>query len=154
MKKNHPIQKLHNNVSTSYSIRLDARPRYELVEVGQTLPVSFSSSKTMILDIPSSGTEASNYPEGERGKKYRLHFNGFDQLHGIPGDIWDISNGTNLGQFISAWGPNYRYISRFVIPNGTLITDAETGTQYKVKALNGEAYLLGKSVDDVKAILG
>ena len=152
--KRYCTQKLHNNVSTSYSIRLDARPRYELVEVGQTLPVSFSSSKTMILDIPSSGTEASNYPEGERGKKYRLHFNGFDQLHGIPGDIWDISNGTNLGQFVSAWGPNYRYIARFVLPNGTLITDAETGTQYKVKALNGEAYLLGKSVDDVKAMLG
>jgi len=147
-------EKLRNNVNTSYSIRLEARPRYELVEVGQTSPVSFSSSKTMILDIPSSGTAANNYPEGERGKRYRLHFNGFDQLHGIPGDVWDISNGTNLGQFVSNWGTNYRYISRFVLPNGTLITDADTGTQYKVKALNGEAYLLGKSVDDVKAALG
>ena len=146
--------KLRDNVSTSYSIRLEARPRYELVEVGQSSPVTFSSSKTMILDIPTTGTAASNYPETERGKRYRLHFNGFDQLHGIPGDVWNIVSGTKLGQFVSSWEPNYRYISRFILPNGTLITDSETGTQYKIKALNGEAYLLGKPVDDVKAALG
>lgn len=152
--KRYCIDKLRNNVTTSYSIRLEARPRYELVEVGQSSPVVFSSPKTMILDIPSSGTAASSYPEGERGKRYRLHFNGFDQLHGIPGEVWNISTGQPVGQFVSSWNASYRYIARFVIPDGAIITDSETNTQYKVKALSGEAYLMGKPVNDVKATLG
>ena len=40
------------------------------------------------------------------------------------------------------------------MPDGTTLTDAETGTTYKVKALRGEAYLKGKSVDSVKSLLG
>ena len=87
-------------------------------------------------------------------KKYRLHFQGFGQLHGIPGDVWNVDTGVKQGSFVNAWNNSFRHISRFIIPDGTLLTDSESNIQYKVKALNGEAYLLGKSIDDVKATLG
>jgi hypothetical protein len=47
-----------------------------------------------------------------------------------------------------------RRVSRFIIPDGTLLTDSQSGIQYKVKALNGEAYLLGKDISAVKSTLG
>ena len=90
----------------------------------------------------------------DRGKKYRLDFNGFTELHGIPTDVWDISDGTNKGPHVSSWASTYRNISRFIMPDGTNLTDVETGTTYKVKALRGETYLRGKSVDSVKTLLG
>ena len=146
------INQIREKVTTSYSVRLEANPRYVLTDAGT--PVPFSSPKTLVLEIPETGTVAANYPASERGKKYRLHFQGFGQLHGIPGDVWNVDTGIKQGSFVNAWSGSFRHISRFIIPDGTLLTDPESNIQYKVKALNGEAYLLGKSISAVKSTLG
>ena len=75
----------------------------------------------------------------DRGKDLRLEYGGFGDLHGIPGYVLDINTGESLGQYFDGdWKDNYRYISRFIIPTGSEVTDKVTGTKYKVKALNGE----------------
>ena len=146
------INQIRAKVTTSYSIHLESNPRYVLTESGT--PVVFSSPRFLSLEIPASGTTAANYPASERGKKYTFDFRGFGELHGIPGDVYNIDTGANLGSFVNSWTSSMRRISRFVIPDGTLLTDSQSGIQYKVKALNGEAYLLGKDIPAVKSTLG
>jgi len=141
-------------VLTTYSIQIRNEPTYDLIDTSTNAVVEFSSRRTLILEIPEANTASTNYPTSELGKKYRLDFNGFGHLHGIPYDVWDLSDGTNKGPHVSSWENTYRTISRFIMPDGTTLTDAETGTTYKVKALRGEAYLKGKSVDSVKGLLG
>ena len=71
-----------------------------------------------------------------------MEYGGFGNLHGIPGNVIDINTGENLGQYFDGdWKPNYRYLSRFIIPSGSELTDKASGLSYKVKALNGEEYL-------------
>ena len=139
---------------TTYSIQIRNEPTYDLIDTSTNAVVEFSSRRTLILEIPEANTASTNYPTSELGKKYRLDFNGFGELHGIPYDVWDLSDGTNKGPHVSSWENTYRTISRFIMPDGTTLTDAESGTTYKVKALRGEAYLKGKSVDSVKSLLG
>ena len=142
------------NVLTTYSIEVRNEPTYDLIDTSTNSVVVFSPRRTLILEIPEANTASTNYPTSELGKKYRLDFNGFTELHGIPTDVWDISDGTNKGPHVSSWANTYRNISRFIMPDGTNLTDVETGTTYKVKALRGETYLRGKSVDSVKTLLG
>ena len=131
---------------------MESNPIYVLTESGT--PVVFSSPRFLALEIPASGAAAANYPASERGKKYTFDFRGFGELHGIPGDVYNIDTGDNLGSFVNNWTSSMRRVSRFIIPDGTLLTDSQSGIQYKVKALNGEAYLLGKDISAVKSTLG
>ena len=87
----------------------------------------------------------------DAGKNVRLEFGGFGDLWGIPGEVIDTITGESLGEFHSGeWKDSYRYVSRFIIePYNSVdpvLTDPNDDTKtYKVKALEGEEFLLNKT---------
>ena len=94
--------------------------------------------------------DATNYGD-DAGKNVRLEFGGFGDLWGIPGEVIDTVTGESLGEFHSGeWKDTYRYVSRFIIePHNNVdptLTDPNDDTKtYKVKALEGEEFLLNKT---------
>ena len=48
-----------------------------------------------------------------------------------------------MGEYVQEWKDNYRWVQRFQIPDGSILTDSE-GTEFLVKALRGEEWLAKK----------
>ncbi len=125
-----------NKTLTTYNIMMEVAPAFEIYDEAGS-KVSFDPPKMLYFQVP----DTSEYGN-DRGKDLRLNYNGFGDLHGIPGYVIDINTGESKGQYFDGeWMDNYRYISRFIIPTGSEVTDKVTGTKYKVKALNGEEFL-------------
>ena len=115
---------------------MEMAPAFEIYnEAGSK--VTFDPPKMLYFKVPDTEEYGS-----DRGKDLRLQYGGFGDLHGIPGYVIDINTGESKGQYFDGeWQDNYRYITRFIIPTGSQVTDKVTGTTYKVKALNGEEFL-------------
>jgi hypothetical protein len=125
-----------NKTLTTYNIMMEVAPAFEIYDEAGS-KVTFDPPKMLYFQVPD--TEA--YGK-DRGKDLRLEYGGFGDLHGIPGYVLDINTGESLGQYFDGeWKDNYRYLSRFIIPPGSEVTDKSTSTKYKVKALNGEEFL-------------
>ena len=129
--------KLHSDKTlVTYNMMIEVQPSYEIFDSGNN-KVAFDPPKVLYYQVPDGlayGDDA--------GKDLRLDYNGFGELHGIPGEVINIQTGESFGQYYDGgWDDNLRYLSRFTIPNGGEIRDKTTGTIYKVKALNGEEYL-------------
>ena len=77
---------------------------------------------------------------GNDGKKFILDYHG-DHLGGIPGSVIDIETGVNYGEYVTEWKDTYRWVPRFTIPDGTLLTENTSDKKYKVKKLRGEQWL-------------
>ena len=125
-----------NKTLTTYNISMEMAPAFEIYnEAGSK--VTFDPPKMLYFKVPDTEDYGS-----DRGKDLRLQYGGFGDLHGIPGYVIDINTGESKGQYFDGeWKDNYRYLSRFIIPPGSLVTDKVTGTTYKVKPLNGEEFL-------------
>ena len=85
----------------------------------------------------------------DRGKKIRLKYEGFGELHGIPGHVIDTRDGSVVGQYVNSWENYYRYVQRFTMEPSVgnaepTVTDKD-GTVYKIKALEGEEWLAAKN---------
>ena len=132
------LDKLWSNKSlTTYNFVFELQPSFEIYDSGGNT-VAFDPPKMLYFSVPDNATL---YRE-DAGKSLRLEYGGFGNLHGIPGNVIDINTGENLGQYFDGdWKSNYRYLSRFIIPSGSELTDKASGLSYKVKALNGEEYL-------------
>jgi hypothetical protein len=125
-----------NKTLTTYNIMMEVAPAFEIYDEAGS-KVTFDPPKMLYFQVPD--TEAYG---NDRGKDLRLEYGGFGDLHGIPGYVLDINTGESLGQYFDGqWKDNYRYLSRFIIPPGSEVTDKSTSTKYKVKALNGEEFL-------------
>ena len=132
------LDKLWSNKSlTTYNLVFEVQPAFEIYDSGGNA-VAFDPPKMLYFSVPN---DVDAYGE-DAGKNLRLEYGGFGDLFGIPGNVIDISTGENLGQYFDGqWKENYRYLSRFIIPNGAEVLDKVTGSTYRVKALNGEEYL-------------
>ena len=132
------LDKLWSNKSlTTYNLVFEVQPAFEIYDSGGNA-VAFDPPKMLYFSVPNN---VDAYGE-DAGKNLRLEYGGFGDLFGIPGNVIDISTGENLGQYFDGqWKENYRYLSRFIIPNGAEVLDKVTGSTYRVKALNGEEYL-------------
>ena len=129
-------QQLFQNPNlTTYQIQIDTQPAYALIDASGD-PVVIASPKTLYYDVPD---DEEAYPR-DAGKRISLEFAGHGELRGIPGFVYDQATGEDLGEFVREWKPTYRYINRFNIPDGGMVTDTE-GTEYFVKALDGEEWL-------------
>ena len=83
------------------------------------------------------------------GKKYKLKFEGYGELHNIPGRVVNTCTGQVLGRYVNGgWNQCYRYIHEFIIPDGSVLTNA-SGEDLKVRALRGDEYL--KKLDSIPA---
>ena len=132
------LDKLWSNKSlTTYNLVFEVQPAFEIYDSGGNA-VAFDPPKMLYFSVPN---DVDAYGE-DAGKNLRLEYGGFGDLFGIPGNVIDINTGENLGQYFDGqWKENYRYLSRFIIPNGAEVLDKVTGSTYRVKALNGEEYL-------------
>ena len=128
-------QKLFESVSlTTYQIQVDVQPSYVLLDAGGNV-VTISPPRTLYYEVPDD----TRYGR-DAGKRLSLEFAGHGELRGIPGFIYDVATGQELGQFTREWKDTYRFINRFNIPDGDVVTDAD-GVDYYVKALDGEEWL-------------
>jgi hypothetical protein len=153
--KRYCSHKLWEDVNVKYNISLETRPNYEviyansvdtdsegaLVTVGEV--VQIDEPKTMYYEVPATvDANGENLFGKDAGKRVRLEFNGHGNLYGIPGFVYDTATGEDLGEFVNGWKDTYRYLSRFVIPDGGEIEDGvDSSIKYKVKALDGEEWL-------------
>ena len=125
-----------DKVETTYQIVVEPQPVFEIFDSGGN-PVAFDPPKMLYFSVPDEAA----YGE-DAGKNLRLEYSGFGQLYGIPGEVVDINTGEKLGQYFDGeWKDFYRYLSRFLIPEGGELTENVSGLRYKVKPLNGEEYL-------------
>jgi len=121
-------------ITTSYSVRLETYKQYEIKNTdGSNL--AFAEPKTLYFTAPDTDKFGD-----ERGKKFRLELNG-DYLGGIPGSVIDISTGEDKGEYVEEWNDNYRWVQRFIIPDGSVLTQNTSTDTYLVKALAGQEWL-------------
>ena len=64
-----------------------------------------------------------------------------DYLNGVPGSVIDISTGEDKGEYVQEWNENYRWVQRFIIPDGSVLTQNTSTDTYLVKALAGQEWL-------------
>jgi len=128
-------------VTTSYEVNIKTGESFELTTGG--IAVAMDRPKKFEITVPAGITD----PAGKSlaGKTYRLHYEGFGELHGIPGTIINQCTGEELGDvFIMEWSNCYRYISDFTIPDGTELVDVADDTNVIItRALNGDEFLKG-----------
>ncbi|WP_370264311.1 hypothetical protein [Limnobacter sp.] len=101
-----------------------------LVPVGSTTPITFDPPKKFNFVVSTSNT---TLPANDPliGSTVVLEYQGFGNLHGIPGTC--VDPGTNEAV---QCGPNTRYVPKFSIVDGTELVDGNTS--YFVKYLDRE----------------
>lgn len=123
-----------DDILVSYNLRLETYKQYEIFNSDGT-DVVFSPPKALYFTAPNT-TEFGN----DAGKKFRLEMHG-SHLGGIPGSVIDINTGEDLGEYVETWKDNYRWIQRFTIPDGSILTENISDDTYLVKALRGQEWL-------------
>ena len=125
-----------SNVESFYNISLETNKNFEIFGSAGT-KVVFDPRQTFDLVLPDDAAKFGD----DAGKKFRLDFQG-SYLGGIPGNVINKDTGENLGEWVREWQDNYRWVQRFVIPDGTVLNSRVNDTTVKVKALRGEEWLL------------
>ena len=125
----------NDDILTSYNINIRLDKQYEIYNAGDGSKVALDPPKTLFFRAPNDKTKFGD----DADKKFRLDYQG-DHLGGIPGNVINIETGENLGEWVESWKDEYRWVQRFVIPDGSILTDS-SGTEYLVKALRGEEWL-------------
>lgn len=122
----------YRHVDTYYVLRFEVEPSFEVL-TESSKPLIFAHPKTLYYTAPMDSDPA------VAGKRFALeYFN--DRFRGIPGYIYDSSNDKDLGEYTDDWKDSYRYLHRFVIPDGVELVDADDN-KFKVKALDGDEWL-------------
>jgi hypothetical protein len=122
---------------TTYRLIVEVQPSFDVFDSGGNA-FAFDRTKEMSYEVPD---DESRYGE-DAGKKLRLTYYGFGTLSGIPHQVVDIRTGETLGQYFDReWLESYRYLPRFIIPDGAEVTDIASSFRYRVKALEGLEHL-------------
>ena len=122
-------------VETFYNVSIETNRNYELYNSDGS-KVAFDRRQSFDLVLPD---DTDLFGE-DAGKKFRLDFNG-GHLGGIPGTVINVDTGEDLGEWVREWSNNYRWVQRFVIPDGTQLQSRTSDLVVKVKALRGEEWL-------------
>ena len=146
-----------NSVPTTYTISLETDPSYSIVLASTQQKVVIEQPKVLYYSVPETLDSNGDYVFGDdHGKQIRLEYQGHGELRGIPGFVYDTATGEDKGEFVDDWKETYRYLNRFTLPDGALLTDPlDASASYKVKALDGEEWLTKadgstSGVDDVR----
>ena len=118
-----------------YSLEVQTYPNYEIFD-STGANVVFNPPKRLYFTAPDDSTKFGD----DAGKKFILDYHG-DHLGGIPGNVIDIETGISYGEYVTEWKDTYRWVPRFTIPDGTLLTENISDKKYKVKKLRGEEWL-------------
>ena len=135
-------------VSQYYEFSIRTEGTYQLVDSGNV--VIFEQPKKLVLDTSlfsaAQITESGLVP-GDQGKSYNLTFEGFGNLWGIPGEVYDTCAGVGLGEYYyGSWNDCHRWAAKFTIPEGAALSElADSNKVYYAKPLNGDKYLATKT---------
>ena len=135
-------EKLRSEVPLTYTIAVKQMPDYRLYNETDSLYVNVSAPETLVLNVDANNV-VYNFPDTNlAGKKYKLKFEGFGELHNFPGRVVNTCTGAVLGRYVPAWNPCYRYVHEFTIKDGTVLTNpSESRPDVKIRALRGDEYL-------------
>jgi hypothetical protein len=125
----------NDDILVSYNINLRLEKQYDIYKAADSSKLELDPPKTLFFRAPNDKTKFGN----DAGKKFRLDYHG-DHLGGIPGDVVNIETGESLGEYVDEWKDEYRWVQRFVIPDGSVLEDT-AGNEYLTKALRGEEWL-------------
>ena len=130
-------------VATMYDIRVRQMPDYRLYNDTSSQYVNVSPPQSVLFTVPANGISY-NFPNTDlAGKKFKLKFEGYGELHNIPGRVVNTCTGAILGRYVDGgWNQCYRYVHEFVIPDATVLTNLSGGDDLKIRALRGDEYLL------------
>ena len=124
----------NDDILVSYNVDVRLEKQFNIFNADDGSKVALSPPKTLYFRAPNDSSFGD-----DADKKFRLDYQG-DHLGGIPGDVINIDTGESLGEYVEKWEDNYRWVQRFTIPDGSILTDA-ADVEYKVKALAGEEWL-------------
>ena len=135
--------KINEGVATTYDIRIKQMPDYRLYNGTTTQFVNVTAPQNVVFTVPASGITYNFAGTNLAGKKFKLKFEGYGELHNIPGKVVDTCTGLVKGRYVTGgWNKCYRYVHEFVIPDGTVLTNISGGDDLKIRALRGDEYLL------------
>ena len=135
--------KMNEGVATTYDIRIKQMPDYRLYNGTTTQFVNVTAPQNVVFTVPASGITYNFAGTNLAGKKFKLKFEGYGELHNIPGKVVDTCTGLVKGRYVTGgWNKCYRYVHEFVIPDGTVLTNISGGDDLKIRALRGDEYLL------------
>ena len=131
-------------VATMYDISVRQMPDYRLYNDTSSQYVNVSPPQNVLFTVPAANEISYNFPNTDlTGKKFKLKFEGYGELHNIPGKVVNTCTGAILGRYVDGgWNECYRYVHEFVIPDGTVLTNVSGGDDLKIRALRGDEYLL------------
>ena len=139
--------KLHRGaLTTTYRIGVMQRPEYTL-SYATGAEISISPPQTLTLTVPDSGVRYNFSGIDYSGQKFYLKFEGFGELHNIPGRVVNTCTGVEVGKYVNNWIQGcYRYVHDFVIPDGEILVNSDTEKpNVKVLALRGDDFITKKT---------
>ena len=125
----------NDDILVSYNINIRLEKQYDIFDATTGSKLALDPPKTLFFRAPNDKDKFGD----DADKKFRLDYQG-DHLGGIPGDVIDIETGESLGEYVDEWKDTYRWVQRFQIPDGSILTDTDDN-EYLVKALRGEEWL-------------
>ena len=125
----------NDDILVSYNINIRLDKQYEIFKALDGSKLVLDPPKTLFYRLPNDTAKYGS----DADKKFRLDYQG-DHLGGIPGNVINIETGENLGEWVEEWKDEYRWVQRFVIPDGAILKDS-SDNEYLVKALRGEEWL-------------
>ena len=129
-------------IDTTYEIRIKQMPDYRLYSNTDSAFVNVSPPEKVLFTVPAASEITYNFTNTDlEGQKFKLKFEGFGELHNIPGRVVNTCTGDVLGRYVNGWNPCYRYVHEFIIPDGTVLTNLSGGETLKVRALRGDEFL-------------
>ena len=139
--------KLHRGaLTTTYRIGVMQRPEYSLSNATTGAEISISPPETLTFTVPDSGVRYNFSGINYSGQKFLLKFEGFGELHNIPGRVVNTCTGVEVGKYVSNWNQCYRYVHDFVIPDGTILVNSDaTKPNVKVLGLRGDDFITKKT---------
>ena len=134
-------------IDTTYEIRIKQKPNYRLFSITDNDFVNVSAPQKVLFTVPAQTEITYNFTGASEdfidlaGQKFKLKFEGYGELHNIPGRVVNTCTGEIKGRYVNGWKPCYRYIHEFIIPDGTELTNLSGGDDLKVRALRGDEFL-------------
>lgn len=125
----------NDDILVSYNLNIRVEKQYDIYNADDGSKLALEPPKALFFRAPDDESKFSD----AAGKKFRLDYHG-NHLGGIPGNVVDIDTGEVIGEYVTEWKDNYRWVSKFIIPDGSILTDSENN-EYLVKALRGEEWL-------------
>ena len=77
-------------------------PDYRLYNATDAAFVNVSAPETLVLTVDANNV-VYNFPNNMAGRKFKLKFEGFGELHNLPGRVVNTCTGDVVGRYVNNW---------------------------------------------------